>query len=309
MKFINLLLLLCILIYGCEQIEDPFPENQGQSVSLGGNTEIIVEPALGLSDTNSLKEFITNNSWDTIVGPDNSNSRFMLLEEFTGHTCINCVPATKEVVRLDSIYGDQLIPLAIHTGNFAEPFPPSFGKYTTDFRIKGGSDEEYRDAFGVESYPRGIVSRVSDKVSSKDSWQSELSQIKDDPALAILEVKNYYSALSNVVRIQIDIEWLQDLSGAYSLQVYLVEDNIIDWQKNGNIDIENYNHRHVLRKVVNGTWGKSLNQAISGETQSIQYITSVDENWKSEDLESVVFIFNSDVNSYEIIQANAAYFE
>tara|TARA_R110002072_G_scaffold13368_8_gene56029 strand:- start:327 stop:1250 length:924 start_codon:yes stop_codon:yes gene_type:complete len=306
MKILNLFFLLSIAFIACDEVDDPFPENVGISFSLDGNTEYIVEPDLGVSSEADLINLITQTRWDSSESPDNSNQRFMVLEEFTGHTCIFCPAGTKEILRLDSIYGDQLIPVGIHAGGFAVPSPPP---YTYDFRVEGGHGEIYLTTFNPgNAYPRGMVSRLTGRSVSSANWAIQINQLKNDAPKVKLAIKNYYSDSLKILRMQIDFEWLSDLSEDYNLQVYLVEDNIIAWQKDGNKEIEDYNHRFVLRKVVNDTYGKSLETAVNGQKKSIQYITSVKSEWDVQNLSSVAFIFNSAESSYEIIQGNTADF-
>lgn len=306
MKILNLFFLLSLAFIACDEVDDPFPENVGQSFSLDGNTEYIAEPDLGISSEADLINLITQYRWDSTESPDNSNQRFMVLEEFTGHTCIFCPAGTKEILRLDSIYGDQLIPVGIHAGGFAVPSPPP---YTYDFRVDGGHGETYLTTFNPgNAYPRGMVSRLTGRSVSSANWAIRIDQIKNDAPDVKLSIKNYYSDSLKIIRMQIELEWLNSKPENYNLQVYLVEDNIIAWQKDGNKEIEDYNHRFVLRKVVNDTYGKSLETAVIGDKQYIQYITSVKPEWKAQDMSAVAFIFNSNTNSYEIIQGNSVAF-
>lgn len=302
---IYICILSILLISACEKVEDPFPVNIGQSIFYQ-NTEYVVDKELQLGNSTQLVEFLNQYTWTEENCPDNRNQRFVVLEEFTGHTCLYCPRGTREILRLDAIFKEKLIPVAIHAGNFADTFPTSFGKYTTNFKVKGGHGDEYSTFFKVSSYPSGLVSRLNGGTIYSDSqWEQQINSIVGTSPFAQLLVTNYYEPNERILRIQIDIEWLASSSEEFSLQLHLAEDHIIDWQKDGNKDIPNYDHRHVLRKVVNGTWGKSIGQAVEGETISMQYITKVSADWKAKDMESIAFIFNS--NNYEVMQANAAY--
>lgn len=294
-----------LFITACEKVEDPFPVNIGQSIFYQ-NTEYIVDKDFGLGNSTQLVNFLDQYSWTEESCPDNRNERFVVLEEFTGHKCKFCPDGTREILRLDTIYKEKLIPVAIHAGSFANPFPRSSGSYYTDFRVKGGHGGEYLNTFGVSSYPSGIVSRVNNaQVYSDAQWEAQINNIVNSSPIAQLMITNFYNVSERIVRIQIDIEWLSSASDEFNLQLYLAEDHIIDWQLDGNTDVPDYDHRHVLRKVVNGTWGKSIGQAVQGETISIQYITRVDADWKANDMESIAFIYKND--GYEVMQANAAY--
>ena len=307
MNKINIILLLFIgLIFACDKIDDPIPADLGSSVSLDGDVEFISDPELGLNDTTSLKNFISNNVWDTTQGADNSSRRFIVLEEFTGHKCSSCPRGTREITRLKSIFGEQLIPVGIHTGFFASPNPAGSSMYTRDFRVPGGHGAAYVQAFKVSGNPRGIVNRVG-IAKAETQWEADINAAKDLAPAASLSLRHYSDSINHVVRAQVEINWNTSSTNQYHLQLYVIEGKIIDWQLDGATDVQNYEHKYVLRDVVNGTFGKQLLPAVSGETEKIQYIFSLDNEWEAKNSEVVAFIFNNDANAYEVIQANSAF--
>lgn len=323
--FILVIVTLAFSFSACEVIDNPIPADAGDNLQIGAvsadsarlfdslgifaDTDYKIDPELGLDNTDSLISFILNNSWTISNAADNSNRRFIVLEEFTGHECIFCPLGTKEIIRLDTIFNEQLIPIAIHAGGFARP-RQSGDKFTTDFRVAGGHGELYQQEFNPgNAYPRGMVSRL--RATGNSVWEADINSISADSPIAELKLTSYYSDSTNVVRAQIELIPLVASSRSFNLQVFLKEDNIVDWQKDAfsnPVDIEFYNHRHTLRKVVNGTWGFSLPNWQVGDTLAYQYITTVDPSWKSQDLEVVSFIFDSDPSSYEVMQANATLF-
>lgn len=308
MKKILFIAFSVIVIASCDKIDDPIPASAGVTIQLDGNTEYIIDESLNISGSSELLDFISNRIWDTMVSPDNSLQRFAILEEFTGHTCNNCPDGARRIQQLVDVYGDQLIPIAIHASNqFATPLP-SGNKFRTDFRVDGGHGEIYLDNLNIGALPQGIVSRSTPNGRQINQWESDFLTIKDDTPLASLKLQSFHSGSDTIVRIQIDIEWLSTLSEIYNLQVHLLESNIIDWQKDGVLDVPDYNHKHVLRKVVNGTYGIALNAAVAGETQSIQYITTFKSSFVPENMEVVAFIFdNGGVPNKEIIQGNSVH--
>ena len=311
MRKLNFILILAIgLIFACDKIDDPIPSDLGNSISLGGDVEFISEPELALNDSAAIQNFITNNIWDTTNGGDNSTRRFILLEEFTGHKCTSCPRGTREISRLKTIFGEQLIPIGIHTGFFANPNAPGSFMYTTDFRILDDENKDigraYTDAFTVSGNPRGIVNRVG-IAKAETQWEANINAVKDDAPDAVLRLANYYDSINHVVRSQVEIDWKKTSSDEYHIQLYVIEGKIIDWQLDGTFNDPNYEHKFVLRKIVNSTFGKELKPAVEGESENFQYIYKLDLNWKAKDAEVVAFIFNNDENAYEVIQANSAY--
>ena len=82
-----------ILFLQCDKIEEPFKEPSGQKVS---------------ADTPYFEvrtDFIQK----------------YLLEDFTGHTCLNCPKAHTIMKDMQDAMKDTLICMAVHCGNFAEP--------------------------------------------------------------------------------------------------------------------------------------------------------------------------------------------
>ena len=297
---------LALFFSACEKIEDPFPRELGQSIFLN-NIEYIVDQSLDVGTTNELNNFIENSTWTSISAPDNSETRFVLLEEFTGHKCTFCPRGTREIVRLDGELGDTLIPVGIHAGGFALPNIGA-SSYFTDFRVEGGHGETYNNLFQVSSYPSGVVSRLGNATGS-DQWSIDINSLKNEKPKVALQMTNYYALIGQkpVIRSNISITWLKTLPEDYNLQLYLLEDHIIDWQLDLGTDKSDYDHRHVLRKVINDTFGKALENAIIGETETIEYIFEFDPAWKADDIEVVAFIFKNDDTDKEVVQANATY--
>lgn len=308
MKNLKVLLvsILIVSIWGsCEIVDEPFPAVVGNSITSEG-TEYIIESTFNIRNEGQLLNFINSqNNWLSKDAPNNSNQRFVVLEEFTGHTCTFCPNGTRELTRLDNKYKDTLIPIGIHAGNFATP-RPSGDKFTTDFRVPNDDGATYLRIFKVQGYPSGIVSRINENASGSSSWEQDIISNKNKENVVSLSMTNYSDSSINAIRTNIEINWKTDLTENYNLQLFLVEDNIIDWQLDNGVEVEDYNHRHVLRKVVNSTFGRELESAERGKIVNYEYIFSYNPEWKYKDLEVVAFIFDSNPNSYDIIQANAA---
>lgn len=303
------------LFWSCDKIDNPIPEGLGNTIRLDSNIEYIVDPSLNITTASELENLLANSNWgDSIVSPNNSTQRFIVIEEFTGHTCINCIPGTKEIVRLDSIYGDQLIPIGIHAGTFAELRPP---KYIVDFRPPSGFGETIFDEFNPEkANPRGVVNRqttAAGNAKSLSEWSKDIKLVENDAPVASLQIKNFFDSSAKILRTNLEIEWLVTRPESYNVQLQVLEDHIIAYQKDAQdprIDIPDYDHRHVLRKFVNGERGKQLDTANVNSTEIIEYIYPMIETLQpnnNKNVEVVAFIYFQDGGTTEIVQGNAAY--
>ena len=313
MKNLFFIALIGLAIVACDEVDNPFPSNTGISIA-GEGVEYIVDSIYGLDDSLAVANFIDSLNWIETTSPDNSTERFIIIEEFTGHTCINCIPGTQEIVRLDNEYGDQLIPIGVHAGTFAELRPP---KYVVDFRPPSGSAEDIFSLFNPEkANPRGVVNRQTTSAGTAKSlseWSKDIKQFENDAPVASLQIKNFFDSTAKVLRTNLEVEWLVTRPENFSIQLQVLEDHIIAFQKDAQdprIDIPDYDHRHVLRKFVNGTFGKQLDSANVNSTQVLEYIYPMIEtlqpnNFKN--VEVVAFIFFNEGDDYEIVQANDAY--
>ncbi|NCD42222.1 MAG: hypothetical protein EOL88_09040 [Bacteroidia bacterium] len=112
------MVLLMVLFTGCDKIEAPYLINKGPVEGGGGET----------------------------------GKRVILLEEFTGHACVNCPEAALLLNDLKTLYGEQLLVISVHAGFFAMPL----GELTADYRTAAGT--AINDYFGVTANPSGMVS-------------------------------------------------------------------------------------------------------------------------------------------------------
>ncbi len=275
MKTIKHLFIVCLIInfisVACDKIEPPFKQN-------------------------------INNNNDT-----NTYVQKVLIEDFTGHRCGNCPRAHEKLHQLKETYGSKIIGLAIHSGFFATPLPPT---YSANYQTTEG--DEITQAFGVQNYPTGMVNRKpynGNILLSHDSWGEAVNEIINrQPSLGI-KIISTYNTTNNTVTASITVKILQSVDFTSKLCVFLSEDSIISPQTDYDhspTTIPNYVHMHMLRKSFNGTWGTEIplsNKQI-GDTIQRNFSLSWDNNWKKHHSHIIAFVYNSTTN--EIIQVEEA---
>lgn len=281
-QFSLLLLFGSLLMFynSCDKLEEPFVE-------------------LTSSDT------LVDNGNDTIV-PD---VRKILLEDFTGHKCPNCPEAALEAQNLKAKYGDQLIIMSVHAGNFATPD----GEFTYDFRTAEGG--ELNDFFQVYFYPAGVINRrtpdgAASPVLFKSSWDGAIAEIVDQPQQASIKITNDYNAGTRVLETTLETEFLEDMEGTYYIVAYILESGIVQPQQSEAGVIEDYEHDHVLRGSMNGTWGNLVGgegNAVTGQTFENVLSITLDAEWVAEECEVVAVVHRFDSGTREIVQAEEAH--
>ena len=179
--------------------------------------------------------------------------------------------------------------------------------------------------------PRGMVNRTGFDTQhqlGKDEWSSIVqTELEKDPIFGITlssNVSNGNGTISITAEALTNInldkkEKIED----YNIVICLTEKNIVHWQKDNTAgDIEDYEHNHVLRTMINTTFGESIgNSFVDGDIWEKDYsvdITSLEDanenyslntlfmgngnckGWDENNMEIVVYIYNSD--NYEIVQ-------
>lgn len=257
---------------------------------------------------------------DSYINPDKK----ILIEDFTGHTCPNCPEAAKELEAIQSLYGDQIVGMAIHVSTtFARPYAPTAPFFQYDFRTEWG--DNWDSFYGISSVglPKGMINRIGmpdNNILGKDQWAAIVAQeLKKD-----INFKIYIE--SDESSISINSEIYNTHNGNYNLRICLTENNVVNWQKDGSDNVENYNHKHVLRSVIldeplsnstNYTIGDQINKTINYnlselESANIQYSENVAEmgngnagDWDYSNISVVAYIY--DTNTQEIVQVEEAH--
>lgn len=192
------------------------------------------------------------------VFPAQKAHRTVLVEDFTGHQCTACPQAAKAAAKLEDLFKDSVIIVAVHAGHFAAVKKPD---YAEDFTTEAGT--EYNTKFDFQAYPNGLINRINypqSPIKSFGSWSAEVSkQLKIEAEADIQLTSDYNSADSNVcIGVQTKFLSASIPSGTYKLVVQLTQDSIIAPQLDGGVYKPTYLHRHMLKDNINGTWGDEL---------------------------------------------------
>lgn len=246
------------------------------------------------------------------IGSGGSNvTRKVLLEDCTGFRCNNCPSAAQIALDLKNTYGDRLVVVGVHMVNsFAEPLPGT--NYTTDFRTPAGT--AYEDEFDINALPIGLVNRKPYNGSirvSRYSWSTAVAGMIDQEADLDLWIDTLtFDAGSNIISGSVKAVLLNPLNAPHNLTLYLTEDHVIDWQMNNQADppdVENYDHRHVLRGALNSAWGEPFVDASAqvGDTLQLEFSEQLPDNVLEVDHCSVVaYVYSSvgNADQYEVKQ-------
>lgn len=279
----------------CQKIDDPlvvvnerdFPEIPDDTI--GGDTTV--------------PNFIT-----TYV-----NERQVLLEEFTGHLCVNCPEAAKFAHDLAEELDHKLIIYSVHAGNFAVAAPGTI----FDTYLGSPLSEELYVNFNLFANPAAMINRVEFNgfraIYTLADWENTVNQELDKPNEVNLRLSNTWYPDLKVVVVDVETEFVAEPEGNYKLAVYIVEDSIVSPQLNNNLEIfpddtlVDYVHRNLLRDAVSPNYGDFLGdggQVTTGEIYTKQYTYPVNEMWITQNCRIIAYVGKQDetFNLVDLVQ-------
>jgi hypothetical protein len=250
----------------------------------------------------------TNDLLDSIYIIDSVkvNTKHVLLEEFTGHKCVNCAGASIAAHELSESLDHKLIIYGIHAGYYAEPDPT--GEYTADFRTEVGDD--LNAFYQVLANPIALINRVEYSGSvliGEGNWEAAVTEEINKENVVDLKVTNIYYPNIDTLQIKINTTFQQEMAGTYNLVVYIAEDHIISPQKNNEEavgptpDWLDYEHRNILRDGITTTYGNKISDNItSGSSFDFNFTYVPSEDWVVGNCNIISYVINAE--TLEVLQ-------
>ena len=243
MKNFSFLFIIALLIGSCDIVDLPLEKPIVEPVDTTSNNQLVVDTAA-----------------------INIATRKVFVEEFTGHKCNGCPAQTEKLVKLQADNFPEIVVISYHAGEFSH----TDNDYPTDFTTEYG--DMLNDAQGNSNpYPFAVVKRrtwseYADKYLfvGHTEWREPIQEKLNDPSPELgIGLIAEYSETTSQIDMRASIKILQDVGSELRLTVLIMEDSIIDDQKDTRLDQTefpgfrnpDYVHRHVMRAQVNGADG------------------------------------------------------
>jgi len=233
---------------------------------------------------------------------DSNVYKNVLIDDFTGHKCVNCPEAAEmvEFMKSTPFFTGEVIAISIHTGFFAKPFNTPFDN---DWTTTEGDD--LNSKFGPSSFPIGMVNRIdypNNHLKNYQSWPGDA--VAFDSVLADIDIQPMvsYDTTSRKAMVDVKLEYLSTLNGDYNIVVLVAESHIIAAQTSHSGDILDYEHNHMLRGSSNTIIGEEASRGQIDAGTEINYNTSVtlDASWVDTNCDLIIYVY--DIANEEIIQ-------
>lgn len=231
----------------------------------------------------------------TIIQPE--GDRVVVMEEFSGGSCVPCANAHAEIGNLLGVYPDNLVVITMHTfvGGQGNPYPGS--QY--DFRNQDAHD--ILEGLGFpEGIPSGIINRKlfegeADLQLGLPSWAGYIAdEIQEEPKTS-LHVENHYDDATRQLTINVNLLPLENIEGDLRLTVVITESGIINKQATPDGVVEDYVHDHIFRDAISSTEGDVVGNLTAQESKTFTYNYTLPEAdgsgpWIPENCEVIAYI-------------------
>ena len=247
---------------------------------------------------------------DTI--PETKN---ILLEEYHGMQCQWCSYGNAVATSLNSNYNpDDFVVMTIHAGSYAVP---------------NNSQPDYRTSFGdtihdnayVSLYPSGSINRhVFPQYACasgytpliRDDWGYAANDLLSENSPVNIGSIAHFDSLTNELVVDVELYYTDSQSVNNNfLNIAVLQDNIIGPQVDGGSSTQwtnnNYQHNNMLRYMMTGYWGDTINTILQGTLIVRQFSWTVPSDINGVpivlgDLKVVVFVNQHKEETLNVIE-------
>ncbi len=213
--------------------------------------------------------------------PENKN---VVLEEFTGIHCVYCPQGHAIAKAVQDANPNDVVLINIHTGSYATP---SAGE--PDFRTSFGTAIETQSQ--LTGYPAGTVNRhvfpspapmtAGGTAMGRGSWTASAASILALPSYVNVALEASVDVITRVLTVNVQAYYTGTSTQATNkLNVGILQNNILGPQTGGNAG-NLYNHMHMLKHLITGQWGETLDTTTTGKLYTRTYTYTVPASYTS----------------------------
>ncbi len=221
-----------------------------------------------------------------------SVSGHVLIEDFTGQSCINCPAASAVIAELQETYGhENVIAVGLYSGPFGRNTKGTLFPLTTE------TGNYYYDGRGIEAQPCATINRGAASYNTAE-WATAVRDALQKTSTVTLDAVSEAGPVANGYVIDVTYGSLETHPDS-KLNVWVVEDNVISWQLlPGSQTDREYVHNHVFRTALSALDGDAISLVANEEGKATYKLdlSEVDSEgeWNAENLSVVVFATNID---------------
>ncbi len=314
-KILFLSIVISSALVSCDKVENAYPE-----------TPVSNSLDWSLYPDGDSAHYYNAGLWPTFTA--NSNTlRNVLIEDFTGHQCVNCPYSTDLMEQLIATNPTRIFGLGIHAG------PSGLGGFqvtSIEYPEILYSDPGLEIGIYFGSIPGAMFTGNPafnvNRIKSNNQFTSNAGAIMTNKTNSVLASNlkinlqaqvNYFPSTRGVF-LHTEVDKIDvSLTNELGLVVYVVEDSLIapqlvlenaTWDTDGTIDGKNeeYVHRDILRGTIDGrTFGKTLTAADLGSNGKyfLSYSYKLPVQYEPENMKLYIYVYDkTTMEIYQVIE-------
>lgn len=267
----------------------PFSFSKPLPLRVGEDNQYTIDVAFG-SMTDVFKGSIANLAFAT--------TKRVVLEEMTGIDCINCPQGFLAIEKCEKTFGDQFIPVSIHTYT-GDPYMGGLQPYTTFLGLNGAPSARINRIPGTY-YPM-VSGGGQFYLTNQDSpvWYDIVADEISKLTIADLNLKAVQSEDGKTINYSASLRYALNAEGQQlSLYIVVLEDGLVNYQANGFHMVEDdifgqwsnggiyaadyaypVTHNDVVRSAVGQTFSGTIGLFPSSVTAGTVYTASLSSSF------------------------------
>ncbi len=249
--------------------------------------------------------------------PETPQQKKVLAEEFTGVSCPPCPNANALMRSIKSNNNDNVVIIAYHILNYPQGAPVEkdgveLSKY--DFRTQEGTDVGNSIFGGIAAMPIASFDRVAvnnEKLISTGNWSGAVSSRLTQSTPVNIHVTSSFDDNSREATVIVRLAYTKEVTIKQNLNVAIIEDSIVDAQKDGLNIVKEYTHVHILRDIVTPINGAPIpakvDPKVIGRVYERRLTIPISEEWKEKKCHVVVYVTNDDATDKSVVHVEEAH--
>lgn len=202
-----------------------------------------------------------------------AQTKHILFEEATGVKCANCPDGAKVLRDLKIQYPGKILSISIYS------------EFLNNFQAPAKYDFNTPDAMELVNFiegkdPQKPTSCINRLVTGDPSlvyffklsdWTGKVAAIKDETTPLNLSLEVSPTGTVDEYLVKTTTTFTQAWSGDIALTLCLLEDHVLDYQDSGFVKLPNYEHNHILRKLITPVAGSPFKNATTAKEQGRVY--------------------------------------
>ena len=130
-----------------------------------------------------------------------------------------------------------------------------------------------------------------------------VSQELNDTLKVSIDVENVYNSSTRLLTVNTQLNYLTDVTDAQKINVFILENDIIDPQETPDGVDTFYVHNNILRKVLTNITGDAITESTtSGSVINKSYSYTLPTGWNADNCKVLVFVCANTVDKKDVLQ-------